>query len=62
MNSIDNVEFNTSYLDTKWILKTMMNFSPEDFRMAQEQERHQRTMESRILKLTKINENLKRKR
>ncbi len=61
MNSIDDYRFNTRQFSTEWILKTMMNFSPEDFRMAQEQEKHQRTMEQRILKMNKINENLKRK-
>ncbi len=49
-----DLRINQPYFNKDWILKNMMGFSEDDLRMMEEQFRHERIMNQRILKLNKI--------
>ena len=51
---ITNKTINEPFFNKDWILKNLMNFSEDDLNMMEEQLRHERIMEQRILKLNKI--------
>ena len=45
---------NEPFFDKDWILINLMNFNEEDLRIIEEENRHERLMRQRILKLNKI--------
>jgi hypothetical protein len=52
---------NKPFFNKDWILKNMIGFSEDDLRMMEEQLRHERIMNQRILKLNKIINELNKK-
>jgi len=52
---------NEPYFNKDWILKNLIGFSEDDLNMMEEQIRHERIMEQRILKLKKIINEIRKK-